>query len=412
MDALITFDGVTHAYGEGALRKEVLRQVSVEFYPGEIAIVMGPSGSGKTTLLSLAGALRTVQSGSVRVCGVELRGARPDALIGVRQRIGFVFQAHNLVEAITCRENVQLALGTSGGFSPRQARARALEMLERVKLSAHAEKRPRQLSGGQKQRVAIARALVRSPRIIMADEPTAALDRETGREVVELLQRLAIDMGCAVLLVTHDNRILDIADRILTLEDGRVEETNRVLDRMTDEASSLVSAVAEYPAAFGSEQAHEMGTRFRQRLDALMARITEFCARRQSGAIGARATRWNEIAVHLRDLEECVRQVGVAASEIAGNDALRDTVTQGLEFLLQTLGAAFRTRAPGDVSVLLKLTANRSQVWRTIREQSAMAETGMTEADRGQAFELIGAYFRAVLFINELAGRLGGEGGA
>lgn len=213
---------LNHHYGSGDLRKQILFDISVDVQPGEIVINTGPSGSGKTTLLTLVCGLRSVQEGSVRTLGVELKGAEPEALVAVRQQIGFIFQAHNLLESITASENVQLGLREDRAAAPRDARDRSIEMLEAVGLGHRVDHYPRQLSGGQKQRVAIARALVRQPRIVLADEPTAALDRASGREVVDILHKLARDQQCAILLVTHDNRILDVADRILTLEDGHV----------------------------------------------------------------------------------------------------------------------------------------------------------------------------------------------
>jgi putative ABC transport system ATP-binding protein len=213
---------LSHHFGSGSLRKQILFDISAEVQPGEIVINTGPSGSGKTTLLTLVCGLRSVQEGSVRTLDVELAGATPEALVQVRRNIGFIFQAHNLIGALTACENVQMGL-IDEGIGTQEARARSVEVLTAVGLADRVDHRPSQLSGGQKQRVAIARALVRQPRIILADEPTAALDKVSGREVVDLLHRLARDKGCAILLVTHDNRILDVADRILTMEDGRIK---------------------------------------------------------------------------------------------------------------------------------------------------------------------------------------------
>ena len=224
--AVVSIHGLNHSYGEGKLTRLVLHDVNVDFCPGEIAIIMGPSGGGKTTLLSLAGGLRSVQSGSVRVAGFELRGANRKTLLKVRRKIGFVFQAHHLIDSLTICENVQMALMVDPAATAESSKRRAMELLTKVGLGEHAHRRLRELSGGQKQRAAIARALVRTPQIIMADEPTAALDRGSGREVVELLRYLAREVRCAVLLVTHDTRIVDVADRILTLEDGCMEESS------------------------------------------------------------------------------------------------------------------------------------------------------------------------------------------
>jgi putative ABC transport system ATP-binding protein len=217
---LVQARDVRHAYGEGDLRKEVLHGITCEVYSREIMIITGPSGSGKTTFLTLIGALRRLQTGSVTLLGQELRGAKPQALVEARRAIGFIFQEHNLLPAFTACENVQLALAVEPGLSSLQCRTRAMDLLSAVGMSEHVYKRPAQLSGGQRQRVAIARALVRRPRVILADEPTASLDRVTGREIVDLLQALAREENCALVLITHDLRILTIGDRLLHLEDG------------------------------------------------------------------------------------------------------------------------------------------------------------------------------------------------
>jgi putative ABC transport system ATP-binding protein len=213
---------VDHFFGEGTLRKQILFDVSCEIRAGEIVIVTGPSGSGKTTLLTLIGALRTVQTGTVRILGEELRGAGARVIAQVRTNIGYIFQAHNLLGALTASQNVQMALQLHPELSRRDIRRRAHEMLEAVGLGHHLGQFPSQLSGGQKQRVAIARALAGRPRIILADEPTASLDKQSGRDVATLMHDLAKREGVTVLLVTHDNRILDVADRIIHLEDGRL----------------------------------------------------------------------------------------------------------------------------------------------------------------------------------------------
>ena len=213
---------ITFAYGEGALRREVLRDVDLSVRPGEIVLLTGPSGSGKTTLLTLIGALRAMQDGSARVLGQELAGARESERVALRGRIGFIFQNHNLLGFLTARQNVAMSLELHGGMAEGERLARAGEMLAAVGLAEHAEKRPSQLSGGQRQRVAVARALAGEPGLILADEPTAALDKVSGQEVVRLLRDLAKTRGAPILLVTHDPRILDIADRIVAMEDGRI----------------------------------------------------------------------------------------------------------------------------------------------------------------------------------------------
>jgi putative ABC transport system ATP-binding protein len=221
--APVTVRGLNHAYGKGKLRKQILFDIDTEIPEGEIVIVTGPSGSGKTTLLTLVGALRAAQEGSVRVLGEELRGARAGTLERVRRQIGFIFQQHNLLGALSAEQNVELGLRASGRHGGERARRRrAREMLDAVGLGDRLGYKPEALSGGQRQRVAIARALVGRPAMLLADEPTASLDRDSGREVVERMKQLAQEEGTTILLVTHDNRILDIADRIVHLEDGRL----------------------------------------------------------------------------------------------------------------------------------------------------------------------------------------------
>jgi putative ABC transport system ATP-binding protein len=221
-DPIIHVHGLHHAFTEGLEAKEVLHGIELEFARGEICIIMGPSGSGKTTLLKLIGGQRGIQRGSIVVDKQELSGAEPAELVEVRRKIGFIFQGHHLLEALSVCENVQMPLTFVAGETGASSRVRALEMLRRVGLEEYAEKKPGHLSGGQNQRVAIARALVHRPQIILADEPTASLDGKTGHEIVELLQHLAKEVGCTIVLVTHDNRILDVADRLIHLVDGKL----------------------------------------------------------------------------------------------------------------------------------------------------------------------------------------------
>lgn len=210
-------------YGVGELRKQVLYDNQIDIYPGEIIIMTGPSGSGKTTLLTLIGTLRRVQEGELRVLDCPLESATNSDLLNLRRNIGFIFQAHNLFDSLTATQNVRMALELA---EPRSSKAdqtaKSIAMLEAVGLGARTGHRPKQLSGGQKQRVAIARGLVHRPRLVLADEPTAALDEQSGRTVVELLKRMAKEHKTTILIVTHDNRILDVADRIVNLVDGRI----------------------------------------------------------------------------------------------------------------------------------------------------------------------------------------------
>jgi putative ABC transport system ATP-binding protein len=212
-------------FGNGDLRKQVLFDISLQLPRGQIVILTGPSGSGKTTLLTLIGALRTLQDGSLQVNNRELVGMNNRELVLVRRDIGFIFQAHNLFESLTASQNVEMSVELQNTFSTK--RQQAIAALSQLGLSERVDYKPRSLSGGQKQRVAIARALVNQPKIVLADEPTAALDKKSGRDVVNLLHDLSRQQGCTVLMVTHDNRILDVADRIINLVDGRLEsDTN------------------------------------------------------------------------------------------------------------------------------------------------------------------------------------------
>jgi putative ABC transport system ATP-binding protein len=211
-----------HYFGSGQLRKQALFDINLEIAAGEIVIMTGPSGSGKTTLLTLIGGLRSAQTGSLKVVGHEITGASENDLVKARRNNGYIFQAHNLHGSLTALENVQMGLEVHGLLSKAERHRRAAEMLKQVGLEDRLDYYPADLSGGQKQRVAIARALVSRPKIVLADEPTAALDKKSGRDVVDIMHDLAKQQGCTILLVTHDNRILDLADRIIYMEDGRL----------------------------------------------------------------------------------------------------------------------------------------------------------------------------------------------
>jgi putative ABC transport system ATP-binding protein len=212
---------VNHFYGEGHSRNQVLFDNCIEIKAGQFVIMTGPSGSGKTTLLTLIGALRSVQSGRIEVLGHEISSLPGNALVAVRRNIGFIFQLHNLFDSLTALENVRMAMQLSD--CPRsQMRRRGTEILERLGLGHRIDYKPKALSGGQRQRVAVARALVNRPKLILADEPTAALDKEAGQIVVGLLKELTTQEGCSVIIVTHDHRILERADRIVSMVDGTI----------------------------------------------------------------------------------------------------------------------------------------------------------------------------------------------
>ncbi|MBE9208479.1 DevA family ABC transporter ATP-binding protein [Nostoc sp. LEGE 06077] len=240
-EPVIAIKDLNHYYGKGSLKRQILFDINLEIYPGEIVIMTGPSGSGKTTLLSLIGGLRSVQEGSLKFLGVELSGSSQNQLVQIRRNIGYIFQAHNLLGFLTARQNVQMAVELNERVGQNDAIATAETMLTAVGLKNRVNYYPDNLSGGQKQRVAIARALVNNPPLVLADEPTAALDKQSGRDVVEIMQRLAKDQGTSILLVTHDNRILDIADRIVEMEDGLLARDSQ-------------SAVISYDAGAWSEK--------------------------------------------------------------------------------------------------------------------------------------------------------------
>jgi putative ABC transport system ATP-binding protein len=228
-EPVISVRNLNHYFGQGALRKQALFDINLDVFQGEIVIMTGPSGSGKTTLLTMMGGLRSAQEGSLKILGQEMRGASKYQLTQVRRQIGYIFQAHNLLTFLTAQQNVRMSLELHEEMLNQDMNAKVTAILEQVGLGNRTNYYPDNLSGGQKQRVAIARALVSHPKIVLADEPTAALDKKSGRDVVEMMQRLAKEQGCAILLVTHDNRILDIADRIVHMEDGRLANDNAAI---------------------------------------------------------------------------------------------------------------------------------------------------------------------------------------
>ncbi|UWR25185.1 ATP-binding cassette domain-containing protein [Sulfitobacter sp. S223] len=218
---------LNHWFGQGEARKQALFDINLEVERGSLTVLIGPSGSGKTTLLTLLGCLRDVQDGSVQLLGHELNEASGATLMSLRRRLGFVFQAHNLHNSLTARQNVVMGLQVHGTLPAGQTDKAASHVLGLLGLGDRLDYLPANLSGGQKQRVAVARALIGNPDVIFADEPTAALDRESGGNVVALIKRLGHERGTTTVMVTHDSRILDQADRIVTLEDGRLVDKVR-----------------------------------------------------------------------------------------------------------------------------------------------------------------------------------------
>lgn len=223
MSAMINVQNLNFSYGTGELQQKVLKQVNLQIGEGEIVIMTGPSGSGKTTLLTIIGGLRHAEHGSVSVLNKQLVASKEQTKVQVRQQTGYIFQQHNLLKSLSAVQNVSMALELHPGFNERERLQRSKEMLIAVGLGDRIHHKPDQLSGGQRQRVSIARALVGGPKIVLADEPTASLDKQSGHEAVNILKKLAQDTGTTILLVTHDYRILDVADRIVELEDGIIK---------------------------------------------------------------------------------------------------------------------------------------------------------------------------------------------
>jgi putative ABC transport system ATP-binding protein len=222
MTAAIELKGVTKVFGAGAEAVHALRGIELSVAPGEVLYLTGPSGSGKTTLVSIIGCVLSASTGSVKLFGREVTTMKEAALAQLRlETIGFVFQGHNLIASLTSLENVRLPL-LLRGVPVDDAEDAAREALARVGLADKQARRPAELSGGQKQRVAVARAIVAHPRLVLADEPTASLDAKTGHEVMHILTQLARAQGTTVAVVTHDNRIIEFADRVIAIEDGRL----------------------------------------------------------------------------------------------------------------------------------------------------------------------------------------------
>ena len=226
---------VTKTFGVGEARTQALKGVNFDARAGELLMIVGPSGCGKTTLLSVIAGTLEFDSGEVDVFNANLHGMSKGAITRFRgQNIGFIFQQFNLIPTLSCLENISVPL-LINGVRRNDAEKKANEVLELVGLAGRGNDRPTNLSGGQQQRVAIARALVHEPRLIICDEPTSALDKDTGQKIMELLRDVARAPGRCVIVVTHDNRIFEFADRMTEMEDGRVSRVHQAPERKPDE---------------------------------------------------------------------------------------------------------------------------------------------------------------------------------
>ncbi|MBS0497823.1 MAG: ATP-binding cassette domain-containing protein [Proteobacteria bacterium] len=223
MAAIIDVDRLSFSFGSGVLVQPVLKDVTIAIRQGEIVLITGPSGSGKTTFLTIIGGLRQAFHGSVMVLDQQLVNSNEQVKIKVRQQIGYIFQQHNLLKSLTALQNVSMTLEMGNTLTEQQRLERSAQMLTAVGLADRLHYKPDQLSAGQRQRVSIARALVGQPKIVLADEPTASLDKQSGYEAVSILKQLAKESQTTILLVTHDYRILDVADRVVELEDGVIK---------------------------------------------------------------------------------------------------------------------------------------------------------------------------------------------
>ena len=232
MKPILKLDNITKIYGTGHTAVTALKNSSLSVEEKEIVLIMGPSGSGKTTLLSMAGGLLRPTSGQITLSGQVLTNLSEQELPLVRLKyVGFIFQSFNLLSALTVVENVRLVLDLAG-VGRKEAHQKAVALLEKEGLADKINRFPKELSGGEAQRVSIARALVNDPEVILADEPTANLDSKNGHKVMMLLKELAREKNKAVVIVSHDQRIIELADRVLWLEDGKLQESKELLARL------------------------------------------------------------------------------------------------------------------------------------------------------------------------------------
>lgn len=224
MSTVINVRNLNFSFDQDEQVLPVLKNMNIAIQKGEIVIMTGPSGSGKTTFLTIVGALRQAIEGSVEVLGQQLINSSEQTKVSIRQQTGYIFQQHNLLKSLTAQQNVSMTLEMFNDMSEKERLDRATDMLKAVGLGDRLDHKPDKLSGGERQRVSIARALAGRPKIVLADEPTASLDKQSGQEAVTILKHLAKESGASILLVTHDYRILDIADRVVELEDGMIRD--------------------------------------------------------------------------------------------------------------------------------------------------------------------------------------------
>lgn len=224
----IAIDNLEHYYGEGETRSHILKDIDLNVTGGEIVMIKGPSGCGKTTLLTLVGTLRTICEGSIKTLGTELNGLSNQGIIEMRKKMGFIFQAHNLFESLTAYQNVNMACELTGAHRDSATKKRIEELLTQLGLGERIHYKPKSLSGGQKQRVAVARGLIHNPPIVLADEPTAALDATSTRIVTGLFRQMADEFNTTILVVTHDDKVSEVADRILTFDIGFIKRNTLI----------------------------------------------------------------------------------------------------------------------------------------------------------------------------------------
>src|SRR3989449_836012 len=328
MNAIIEGHGLTKTYAQGEAAMRALDEVTLDVRRGELMLLVGPSGSGKTTLLSILGCILRPTSGTLRVMGEDVTRMKESDLPAIRrERIGFIFQAFNLFPTLTAAQNVALALDLKG-ISGRLARTRAASLLEQVGLGAKLDAYPADLSGGQKQRVAIARALAGDPPVILADEPTAALDSHSGRAVMDLLKTLARERGRAIAIVTHDNRMLGYADRTVHMEGGRLQ---RVLVDEGDavKAGQILAVIGndDYRARVASAEATlrlreadgrriHNGARDQERRDAAAAvREADAVVANVTADVERRRGLFKEAVISQAELDKAEEQFGIARAK-------------------------------------------------------------------------------------------------